>query len=262
MESVEIDKKRKWSTKLLPVLGLLVINGLIPGSADAATPDQPNPENVLPDGTINKKPGVADDRPPSIQLPESLEIAPPVEDQIPAIENQGEKTATPDEDSKPLAPTTPLPTIQRDFSKLPVPVARMRELIMAAARAGDFEALRPLIGSGEDITMLSLGGIDGDPIEFFKSLSGDEDGLEIMAILLEVLEAGYVRLDAGTDNELYVWPYFFAWPLDKLTPVQKVEMFRILTAGDYEDMRSFGGYIFYRVGITPEGRWRFFVAGD
>ena len=71
-----------------------------------------------------------------------------------------------------------------------------------------------------------------------------------------------MHLDAGTDNELYVWPYFFAWPLDRLSSEQKVELFRIVTAGDLEDMESFGGYIFYRVGISPKGRWRFFVAGD
>ena len=57
--------------------------------------------------------------------------------------------------------------------------------------------------------------------------------------------------DAGEPEELYVWPYFFAVPLDGLTPRQRVEMFRIVTAGDYEEMKSYGTYIFYRVGITP-----------
>jgi len=27
-------------------------------------------------------------------------------------------------------------------------------------------------------------------------------------------------------------------------------------------MKAFGTYIFYRVGITPDGHWAFFVAGD
>ena len=110
--------------------------------------------------------------------------------------------------------------------------------------------------------MLSLGGLEGDPIEFLKSQSGDAEGREILAILLEVLESGFVHLDAGTDNEVYVWPYFFAVPLDALTPQQKVELFTILTSGDLEEMKSFGAYVFYRVGISPQGRWRFFVAGD
>ena len=138
----------------------------------------------------------------------------------------------------------------------------MHALILEAAKSGVIEQLRPLVGIGEDVTQLSFGGAEADPIAFLKGLSGDPDGQEIMAILEEVLSAGYVHLDAGTANELYVWPYFFAIPLDKLDPRQRVELFKIVTAGDYEDMKAFGAYIFYRLGITPEGRWAFFVAGD
>ena len=76
-----------------------------------------------------------------------------------------------------------------------------------------------------------------------------------------MLSAGYVHMDAGTPNDMYVWPYFFAVPLDRLTAPQRVELFKIVTAGDYEDMKTYGTYIFYRVGITPDGRWSFFVAG-
>jgi len=112
------------------------------------------------------------------------------------------------------------------------------------------------------MTQLSLTDVEGDPIDFLKGLSGDTEGQEILAIMEEVLDAGYVHLDAGKPEELYVWPYFFAVPLDKLDAKQRVELFKIITAGDYEDMKQFGAYIFYRVGITPEGRWAFFVAGD
>ena len=42
----------------------------------------------------------------------------------------------------------------------------------------------------------------------------------------------------------------------------QVELYRILTAGDVLDSVDFGGYIFYRVGIRPDGKWDFFVAGD
>jgi len=153
-------------------------------------------------------------------------------------------------------------TISDDVSALPEPVRRMRSLIMEAARSGDIENLRPLIGTGADITQLSLGGIEGDPIEFLTAISGDSQGHETLAILLEVFEAGYAHLDAGLPSELYVWPYFFSISLDDLTPVQRVELFKLVTAGDYEDMVSFGAYIFFRAGITPEGRWLFYVAGD
>lgn len=159
-------------------------------------------------------------------------------------------------------PQGPPPPILRDFSALPEPVQRMRTLILEAAGTGDIEKLRDLIGIGETATTLSIGGLEGDPIEFLKTLSGDVDGFEVLGILIEILETGYVHMDNGTDEEMYIWPYFFAYPLDKLTPEQNVELYTILTAGDVEDSLNFGGYVFYRVGIKPDGQWSFFVAGD
>ncbi len=156
----------------------------------------------------------------------------------------------------------PVPDIVYDVDTLPEPVQRMRALIMEACLSGDIEQLRPLIEVGESGTQLSLGSVADDPVEFLRELSGDDEGQEILAILYEVLAAGFVHLDEGTPGELYVWPYFFAVPLEALDNRQRVELFKLVTAGDYEDMKAFGAYIFYRVGISPEGRWVFFVAGD
>lgn len=159
-------------------------------------------------------------------------------------------------------PDVPPPPVVYDLNALPEPVKRMHGLLIEACKTGDIEKLRPLIGTGEAMTQLSLGDIDGDPIAFLKGLSGDGDGQEILAILEEVLSAGYVHVDIGTPQELYVWPYFFALPLDKLDARQRVELFKLVTASDYDDMKQFGAYIFYRVGVTPKGQWLFFVAGD
>jgi hypothetical protein len=100
-------------------------------------------------------------------------------------------------------------------------------------------------------------GDPGDPIEYLKALSTDAEGREMLAILLEVLEAGFVHVEPGTSEELYVWPYFAQVPLESLTPSQLVELFTLITAADYEDMRSYGSYTFFRVGIAPDGRWLF-----
>mgnify|MGYP007032569780 FL=1 len=156
----------------------------------------------------------------------------------------------------------PVPDVLYDLSLLPEPVRRMRDLIVEACLSGDIERLRPLVSTGENATQLSFGDVAGDPVAFLRELSGDEEGHEILAILYEVLTAGYVRMGEGTPQEMYVWPYFFAVPLDALTAPQRVELFKIVTAGDYEDMKNYGAYIFYRTGISPEGRWLFFVAGD
>lgn len=155
-----------------------------------------------------------------------------------------------------------VPEIFYDVELLPEPVRRMRALIMEACLTGEVEELRPLIGIGDNPTQLSFGTFDGDPVDFLRELSGDDQGQEILAILYEVLAAGYVLLDEGQPDEMYVWPYFFAVPLEQLDSRQRVELFKLVTAGDYEDMKNYGAYIFYRVGISPEGRWLFFVAGD
>lgn len=186
----------------------------------------------------------------------------PGEEAAPAGEGTGSETAEPGDTTVGGAENAPIPEVSYDLAALPEPVRRMHALLIEACKAADIERLRSLVGTGDSATQLSLGDVDGDVIDFLKQSSGDGEGLEILAILEEVLSAGYVHTDAGSPEELYVWPYFFAIPLDKLTGRQKVELYKIVTSSDVEEMKTFGAYIFYRVGITPEGRWAFFVAGD
>jgi len=211
-----------------------------PGAEDEAGPQQAQPQQAQ----TPRQPAV------TVPLPDPIVIPRDPEPQ------QADETEGADADDEPV------PDVLYDLALLPEPVRRMRELIVEACLSGDIERLRPLISSGEDATQLSFGDMPGDPIAFLRELSGDEHGHEILAILYEVLSAGYVRLAEGTPEEMYVWPYFFAVPLDALTGRQRVELFKIVTAGDYEDMKNYGAYIFYRAGISPEGRWLFFVAGD
>jgi hypothetical protein len=217
------------------------------------------------------RPAPAEPETPAVTVPtpDSIEPgadpateAPPGEDE-PAGEETPEGPAQSADPARPeFDPNAPLPVVEYDLTKLPAPVLDLHTKLVAAAKAGQIESVRPLLKTGDSPTQLSLAGQDSDPIAFMKSLSGDENGQEILAILLEVLEAGYVHINSGKPEELYVWPYFFALPLEKLTDAQRVELFKLVTSGDYEDMKSFGAYIFYRVGISPDGSWRFFLAGE
>lgn len=156
-----------------------------------------------------------------------------------------------------------VPEVLYDYSKLPQAVQDTRNKILDIAKAGKIDALKPLLGDGgETSPLISLGEYDGTPLDYLKTLSGDTNGQELLAILVDLLESGYVHLDAGTPSEVYVWPYFFAYPLDKLDDRQMVELYQIITAGDFEEMKGVGAYIFYRIGIAPDGSWKFFVAGD
>lgn len=165
------------------------------------------------------------------------------------------------EPSKGAQPDTAVEVIT-DLSHLPEPARRMRELIIEAATSGDPEKLRSLFGTGPTATLLFAGEIDVDPVDYIRSISGDGEGLEILAILIDLLNTGFVRIDRDEPDETYIWPYFAALSLDELTPPQMVEMLRLVTSGDVEDMKAFGGYNFFRVGISPDGQWRFFLAGD
>jgi hypothetical protein len=149
-----------------------------------------------------------------------------------------------------------------DSKLLPEPVKRMRVALVEAAASGDIERLRPLLTQGENGTQVAVGDSPEDPITALKSVSGDPDGREILAIILDILSTGAALVDKGTPEAQYVWPYFAEKSLDKLSPPEQVELYRIVTASDVSDMKEFGGYNFYRIGITPDGKWKFFVAGD
>jgi hypothetical protein len=228
---------------ILPVpsaLALSDIKDITPPASDKATPEATEPaideegEETIPDDAV---PGIPDPD-PLIKQPETPE------------------TAAPD------APDEPPPEVIYDLEKAPEPVRRMRQLIIDAAASGDIMRLRPLMNPGPDQTLLQLEGSDKDPVDTLKSMSGDSEGMEILAILIDILSTGFVHVGQGTPDEAYVWPYFAEKPLGQLTPAEKVELLRIVTAGDVAEMQEYGNYNFFRAGITPDGRWKFFTAGD
>lgn len=158
------------------------------------------------------------------------------------------------------AQATP-PEIVTDLTRLPAPVARTRARILEAARSGDVEKLAAVMQSGETVPIFTFGD-EKSPLIYWRANYPDSGGVEVLAILINILEAGFVRIDPGTPQEMYVWPYFAFTPLKTLTPEQKVALFRIVTGADYKEMNEFGAYIFYRLGIAPDGTWHFFVSGD
>lgn len=208
-------------------------------------------------------------QPPATDLPQAAPL-PPLDEPTTGLDGGlpapnpviREIPQSPAEDISPAVADDVTVEIINDLAQLPESALRMRELILQAAATGDPDKLRSLLGSGPNATRLAQGQTDADPVEYLRSISGDAEGQEILAILIDLLNAGFVRVDAGKPNETYVWPYFVALPLESLTPPQKVELLRLVTAGDVEDMKAYGAYNFYRVGISPDGEWRFFMAGD
>lgn len=160
------------------------------------------------------------------------------------------------------APQRPLPTILGDIDNIPRPVREMHGEILRAAKSGKIEALRLAIEMNEIPPILGTEDVSDDPVEQLRALSGDSQGSEILAILTDILESDFVLSEAGTPREMYVWPYFADMPLDYLSAPQRVELLRIITSADLAEMEELGHYSFYRLGISADGVWHYFVAGD
>jgi len=152
-------------------------------------------------------------------------------------------------------------TIITDPARLPPAVEGMRERILKAARSGDPQKVLALMHAGASMTVFShtqrL-----DPTVVWRDNYPDSDGIEALSILTTLLSTAPIRTDADTPAETYLWPYFAKMSLKSLTPAQKVDLFRIITGADYREMLATGRYAFYRVGIAPDGSWRYFVSGD
>ncbi len=154
-----------------------------------------------------------------------------------------------------------VPVVRYDIGKLPEPVQKMRRWIISAARSGNLEKMRAPLEAGELPLAFSFGD-ETDAISHWRQVSRDGEGREILAEMLKVLSAGYAVIDPGSADELFVWPYHAVYPLNKLSGSQKVELFLLVNPDDARTMEESGVYFGYRTGISADGTWQFFVAGD
>jgi hypothetical protein len=186
--------------------------------------------------------------------PPAAAATPPFTQFVPPT-NEGSPTARPAAAAEvPAAPSA-------NPIQLPPAVQRMRDRILAAARTGDLETLLALMRANGGMPIFSHTQKQ-DPAAYWRESYPDSEGLEILAILISILETQPVRVDAGTPKEAFVWPYFARLPVKSLTPAQKVELFRVVTGSDYKEMLERGRYVFYQVGIAPDGTWRYFLASE
>lgn len=151
--------------------------------------------------------------------------------------------------------------IRYGSTALPDAVAATRTALMNAARSGDINALRPIFAKQRAAPVVLLDHVVDDAVDHLQLQSGDADGVEILALLLEILESGYVRDETGP-RPSYVWPFFALVPLPELSPSQRVDVYRLLTSIDVEEMQLIGSYTFFRVVIGEDGAVRYFTAGQ
>ena len=133
-------------------------------------------------------------------------------------------------------------------SALPEPVEEKRTAVLAAAQSGDYEAVAELADpAGFEYTF--GGPFPGGPAAFWRQEA--ESGQDPLEALATILQLPYT-LASGT----YVWPFAYDKTADTITDYERelLEPLEFTFAGE--------GYLGWRAGFTPDGRWTFFVAGD
>lgn len=145
------------------------------------------------------------------------------------------------------------PATDRD---LPEPVAEMRDAIVAAATDCDFDRLAGLPQPGAFTYSF---GDSGDPAAFWRRAEADSEPL---AALVHFLNRPFAtRATDGVTQ--YVWPRAYVYDSWEAVPAEDRDGLRpVYDAEDFERFDQFGSYTGYRIGITADGDWVFFVAGD
>jgi hypothetical protein len=160
----------------------------------------------------------------------------------------------PEKDHHPAAPVKPLPA----------PVEEMRQAILAAAHTGRIEDLKvPLDWNEMKPDVAAAAG--EDPIASWKKLSADGEGREILAVLANILEMKPAEVPLGKDienNIVYVWPYLAEAKLDQLTPVEQVDLLRLVSPEKAKAMREAKKWTWWRLSIGADGTWHSFKKTD
>lgn len=165
---------------------------------------------------------------------------------------------------EPIVPSAVVLTtgdVLRDVALLPAPVKRTRDRLIAAARTGDLDAVKAVVAASPVRVILDPSGSE-EAIKIWHTQYPDSEGREVLAILLNILDSGFVRLSPDTPDEIYVWPYFAHVPVRTLDPPQLVELFRLVTAYDYQQMKATDTYSFFKLGIGADGTLHYFLVGE
>jgi hypothetical protein len=134
---------------------------------------------------------------------------------------------------------------------LPDAVAEVRQRIADAAVACDYDALQAIALEQDGFTFSY--GAETSAADHWAGL--EERGEDPLRTLVQLLSLPVTRNEAGA----YAWPSAYT---ESPTEEDWAALEGIYSDEEIASFRAAGSYLGYRVGITPEGDWQFFVAGD
>lgn len=150
--------------------------------------------------------------------------------------------------------------------ELPVHVAELKELMLAAVQSGNIDDLRAALEHNGFKTDFGLElRADEDAIAALKRASTDGQGLETLAALGEILRLPPAALPLGKDienNLIFVWPYLAEKPLDQLTNREQVDLLTLVPSSKSSEMREKKRWTWWRLAIGADGNWLSFKKSD
>lgn len=166
--------------------------------------------------------------------------------------------------SKPPQPVNHLSPPSRDIAALPARVREMRALLLAAARSGDIEELRPVVERNETMPIFASGPqrprTFADAIDFLKARSFDGAGRETLALIAAILEQPYVRVTRGP-VVTYAWPSFALAPPAAPTDDERAQMWRCVRFSAFASAPEAAPPAVERIGVGADGTWHYFWSG-
>ena len=142
--------------------------------------------------------------------------------------------------------------------ELPEEVAVKRAAIWDAAIECDWEQLGRQLGEG---FLYSFGGGD-DPIGYWQEL--EDAGEDPLFYLVELLNRPFAEAVEGSSSivQYYAWPSAYPSTWSEVPETDREALRPLYDDADFAAFDDLGGYFGYRIGITPDGTWVFFLSGD
>lgn len=147
-------------------------------------------------------------------------------------------------------------SVPSDQEGLPDRVADVRLGIAEAAIACDYETLESLADPGLN-TSFGGGGFDNIP-------RWEEDRTyPALRLLVELFDTPFAVQDFEDLPRYYVWPSAFVYDTwDEIPAADMEALLEVFSQEELDQIATFGAYASWRIGITEDGVWKFFVAGD